>query len=180
SCRESSGAAHRSPAYTKFLADGLTRLLVAPRATEMSAGIGGSILLQLLQDLSTPGGNADRVLNGPTSDVWITPWVEELTRLAVELHFERAVDAIESSGGRVTGVSGPGFSDQADFYIAAVPVEVLRERIVMDALKQHSPALAGLAALQVRWMNGIMFYLRRDVPLVHGHSIYIDSAWALT
>jgi uncharacterized protein with NAD-binding domain and iron-sulfur cluster len=32
----------------------------------------------------------------------------------------------------------------------------------------------------VRWMNGIMFYLERDVPLIHGHTIYIDSAWALT
>jgi uncharacterized protein with NAD-binding domain and iron-sulfur cluster len=50
----------------------------------------------------------------------------------------------------------------------------------MDDLKRHSPLLAGLGALQVRWMNGIMFYLRRDVPLVHGHTIYIDSAWALT
>jgi uncharacterized protein with NAD-binding domain and iron-sulfur cluster len=29
-------------------------------------------------------------------------------------------------------------------------------------------------------MNGIMFYLDRDVPLVHGHTIYIDSPWALT
>ena len=177
---EFSGAEHRSPAYKKFLADALTRSLVAARAHEMSARTGGSILLQLLQDLSTPGGNADRVLNGPTSDVWITPWVEELTRLGVELRFDCAVDAIKSSGWRVTGISGPGFSDQADFYIAAVPVEVLRERIAMDDLKQRSPVLAGLDALQVRWMNGIMFYLRRDVPLVHGHSIYIDSAWALT
>jgi uncharacterized protein with NAD-binding domain and iron-sulfur cluster len=32
----------------------------------------------------------------------------------------------------------------------------------------------------VRWMNGIMFYLKQDVPLIHGHSIYIDSPWALT
>jgi 15-cis-phytoene desaturase len=29
-------------------------------------------------------------------------------------------------------------------------------------------------------MNGIMFYLDRDVPLVRGHTIYIDSPWALT
>jgi uncharacterized protein with NAD-binding domain and iron-sulfur cluster len=61
-----------------------------------------------------------------------------------------------------------------------VPVEVLRERIAMDDLKAHSPLLAGLDALQVRWMNGIVFYLHRDVPLIHGHSIYVDSAWALT
>jgi uncharacterized protein with NAD-binding domain and iron-sulfur cluster len=29
-------------------------------------------------------------------------------------------------------------------------------------------------------MNGIVFYLTRDVPLVHGHTIIIDSPWALT
>ena len=29
-------------------------------------------------------------------------------------------------------------------------------------------------------MNGIMYYLARDVPLVRGHLIFIDSAWALT
>ena len=72
------------------------------------------------------------------------------------------------------------FTDTADHYVAAVPVEVLRETIAMDALKAASPALAGLDQLQVRWMNGIMFYLTRDVPLINGHSIYIDSAWALT
>src|SRR4029077_8824242 len=66
-----SGAEHRSPAFQKFLADGLTRSLVAARAREMSARTGGYILLQLLQDLASPTGQADRVLNGPTSDVWI-------------------------------------------------------------------------------------------------------------
>jgi uncharacterized protein with NAD-binding domain and iron-sulfur cluster len=177
---EFSGAEQRSPEFQRFLADGLTRTLVAARGKEMSARTGGSILLQLLQDLSTPGASADRVLNGPTSDVWIAPWVEELQRLGVELRLGATVDAIESRAGRVTAVSGAGFRDKADYYVAAVPVEVLRERIAMDALKRHSPLLAGLGALQVRWMNGIMFYLRRDVPLVHGHSIYIDSAWALT
>jgi uncharacterized protein with NAD-binding domain and iron-sulfur cluster len=187
---EFSGAEHRSAAYQKFLADGLTRSLVAARAREMSARTGGSILLQLLQDLSRPGGQADRVLNGPTSDVWIDPWVAEVERLGVQLRFGCAVEAIESGGARVTGISGhevdeagnvgAAFSDNADHYIAAVPVEVLRERIAMDALKQQCPVLAGLDALQVRWMNGIMFYLQRDVPLVHGHTIYIDSPWALT
>jgi uncharacterized protein with NAD-binding domain and iron-sulfur cluster len=187
---EFSGAEQRSAAYQKLLADGLTRSLVAARAREMSARTGGAILLQLLQDLAKPGGQVDRVLNGPTSDVWIDPWVQEVGRLGVELRFGSAVEAIESQGRRVTGISGhavdeagtPGaaFVDSADYYIAAVPVEVLRERIAIDELKRRSPALAALDALQVRWMNGIMFYLQRDVPLVHGHTIYIDSPWALT
>ena len=29
-------------------------------------------------------------------------------------------------------------------------------------------------------MNGVQFYLRRDVPTTHGHVIHIDTEWALT
>ena len=58
------GAEQRSPAFRKFLADGLTRTLVAARAREMSARTGGLILLQLLFDLTRAGGRADRVLDG--------------------------------------------------------------------------------------------------------------------
>ncbi len=188
---EFSDAEHRSAGFQQFLADGLTRSLVAARAREMSARTGGSILLQLLQDLASPGGQADRVLNGPTSDVWIDPWLTELRRLGVDYRVGCRVDAISSQGPRVTGVrvqpvdeafapAGAPFDATADHYIAAVPVEVLREAIAMDPLKQASPALAGLDRLQVRWMNGIMYYLTRDAPLVHGHTIFIDSAWALT
>jgi uncharacterized protein with NAD-binding domain and iron-sulfur cluster len=185
------GAEHRSPGFQKFLADGLTRSLVAARAREMSARTGGYILLQLLQDLASPNGQADRVLNGPTSDVWIDPWLNELRRLGVDYRTGCRVDAISSRGAHVSGVrvqpvdeafepTGSAFDATADHYIAAVPVEVLRDAIAMDPLKQASPVLAGLDRLQVRWMNGIMYYLTRDAPLVHGHTIFIDSAWALT
>jgi uncharacterized protein with NAD-binding domain and iron-sulfur cluster len=183
-------AEHRSVPFGKFLADGLTRSLVAAQAREMSARTGGYILVQLLQDLAKPDGQADRVLCGPTNDVWIDPWLAELERLGVDYRLGCRVDAIQSRGERVTGVSGQrvdaagapvgsAFDDSADYYVAAVPVEVMRERIAMDGLRRASPALAALDALTVRWMNGIMFYLERDVPLVHGHTIYIDSSWAL-
>jgi uncharacterized protein with NAD-binding domain and iron-sulfur cluster len=29
-------------------------------------------------------------------------------------------------------------------------------------------------------MNGIQYFLDRDVPVTHGHSLYVDSPWALT
>jgi hypothetical protein len=29
-------------------------------------------------------------------------------------------------------------------------------------------------------MNGIQFYLRSDLPLAHGHTVYLDANWALT
>jgi len=187
---EFSGAARRSQGYRKFLADGLTRSLVAARAEEMSARTGGYILLQLLQDMAKPRGQVDRVLKGPTNDMWIDPWLAELQRLGVDYRLSHRVESIRSSGNSITGIAGhqlndagePGaaFEDDADFYISAVPVEVLREQIEMDALKAESPTLRALDGLVVRWMNGIVFYLRQDVPLVHGHSIFIDSRWALT
>ena len=83
----------------------------------------------------------------------------------------------------MSGVSivaqGRPFVDTADFYVAAVPVEVMR-LLASDEIKQAEPRLAGLHLLRTRWMNGIMFYLDRDVSPVHGHSLYIDSPWALT
>jgi uncharacterized protein with NAD-binding domain and iron-sulfur cluster len=45
-------AEHRSPGFRRFLADGLTRMLVAAQAQEISARTGGYILLQLIFDLS--------------------------------------------------------------------------------------------------------------------------------
>jgi uncharacterized protein with NAD-binding domain and iron-sulfur cluster len=178
-----SGADSRSPGYQKFLADGLTRSLVAAKAREMSARTGGYILLQLLFDLSRPGGQADRVLNGPTNDVWIDPWLAYLRSRGVDYRIEHQVQGIEYDRGRVTGVSlvshGQAIEDSADFYVAALPVEVMRQ-VTTDDLKQAEPRLARLHRLRTRWMNGIMFYLDRDVSLGRGHTIYIDSPWALT
>jgi len=178
-----SGAESRSPGYQRFLADGLTRSLVAAKAREMSARTGGYILLQLIFDLSRPGGAADRVLNGPTNDVWIDPWLAYLRGLGVDYRTEHQVQAIHCTGGRITGVTvvahGSPLDDSADFYVAALPVEVMR-LLASDQLKGAEPRLAGLNRLRTRWMNGIMFYLDRDVALNPGHTIYIDSPWALT
>jgi len=52
--------------------------------------------------------------------------------------------------------------------------------LVGDEIKSAAPSLAHLTKLETRWMNGIQFYLKNDVPLVHGHSNYLDSPWALT
>ena len=67
----------------------------------------------------------------------------------------------------------------ADHYVAAVPVEIMRTLAGPD-LRAAEPRLKRLDRLVTRWMNGVMFYLDEDVPLVHGHAIYIDSEWALT
>ena len=137
---EFSGAEQRSPAFQRFLADGLTRTLVAARGREMSARTGGAILLQLLQDLSTPGINVDRVLNGPTSDVWMRRGSRSCSSSASSCAWASAVEAIESTARPRHRHLGRRVQRQADYYVAAVPVEVLRERIAMDDLKAPQPA----------------------------------------
>jgi uncharacterized protein with NAD-binding domain and iron-sulfur cluster len=173
------GADRRSAAFQRFLADGLTRTLVAARGREMSARTGGLVLVQLLQDLTRAGGRADRVLDAPTSEVWIDPWAAHLDSLGVELRLGEPVEALLVSGGRLSGATVAGRTVRADHYVAALPVEVMRQ-LASPALRAAEPRLGGLDRLVTRWMNGVLFYLDRDVSLVNGHAIYVDSEWSLT
>jgi uncharacterized protein with NAD-binding domain and iron-sulfur cluster len=176
-------ADRRSAAFRTFLADGLTRTLVAAQAREISARTGGYILLQLLFDLSRMGGHADRLLNGPANDVWIDPWVEHLLELGAELHSGAAVVGLDCHAGRIAGVTieqeGARGLITADHYVAAMPVVQLT-KLLSPALVAAEPRLGRVHLLRTRWMNGIVYYLRSDVPIVAGHTIYIDSEWALT
>ena len=164
---EFSGAdSRRSKNYAKYLADGLTRTLVAARAREMSARTGGYILLQLLFDMANPAGQMDRVLNGPTSDVWIDPWLAHLRERGVEFRLGHQVQAIHCRDGRVTGVSVIAderrLDLEADWYVGALPVEVMAP-LLSDGLALADPRLMGLHKLRTRWMNGIVYYLDRDL-----------------
>ena len=169
----------RSPEFRRYLADGLTRTLVAARATEMSARTGGLVLVQLLLDLSRAGARADRVLNAPTSDAWISPWAAYLESRGVQLRLGAPVEGLVVRNGRIASATVAGETVTADFYVAALPVEVMRT-LLSPELRRAAPSLNGLDRLVTRWMNGILFYLRDDLPLVRGHAIYLDSEWALT
>ena len=177
------GAATRSEAYQKYLATGLTRTLVAAQADKISARTGGYILLQLVFDMLEPSQTVDRVLDGPTNDRWIDPWLAHLRALGVQYRSNATVTAIRCDGERITGVdvdegAGPT-TISADWYVAAMPVEEFAP-LVTEQMRAAEPRLGSLGQLQTRWMNGIIYYLRTDIPLVNGHTIYIDSPWALT
>jgi hypothetical protein len=110
---EFSGTDRRSDAYGRFLADGLTRSLVAARAREMSGRTGGYILLQLLFDLSRHGANADRVpahRRTPGS----RRGVAQLERSGVTLRLAAPVVGIDCSGHRITGVTIGGEESASD------------------------------------------------------------------
>ena len=176
------GAQTRSKEYQTLLAQGLTRSLVAMRAEDGSTRTVGYMLLQLLSGLLTAGG-FDRLLSGPTNEVWLNPWVSYLEQRGVTMNLGVTVQQIHAVSSGVTSVSvgrnGQTQEVTANYYIAAMPVEIMAG-LVTEELKQMAPSLAGLNQLPTRWMNGIQFYLAQDVPLQHGHTLYADSPWALT
>jgi 15-cis-phytoene desaturase len=176
-------APRMSKAYQAYLGQGLTRSLVAMRAEESSTRTVGGTQLQLLYSFISPDGVFDRLLSGPTNDVWILPWTQHLQNLGVEFHVGSSLIGLETDGTRVAGATVETTTGRskvtADFYLAALPVEVMAA-LMTDDLKRAAPSLANLGKLTTRWMNGIQFYLSRDEPLVNGHVIYLDSPWALT
>jgi uncharacterized protein with NAD-binding domain and iron-sulfur cluster len=176
-------AVDRSEQYQKMLR-ALTRSLVAARADELSVRTGGYILLQLQLAGLHWRARIPSVLNGPTSVKWIDPWHRHLEGLGVQFHFEQTVKEIHCFDRRIQEVivadkKGACSPVRAGWYVVALPAEVMRG-LVTPAIAKAEPGLATLDKLQLRWMNGVMFYLRKDVPLVRGHTIYVDSPWALT
>jgi geranylgeranyl pyrophosphate synthase/uncharacterized protein with NAD-binding domain and iron-sulfur cluster len=180
------GAEQRSKSYQKFLADGLTRSLVAAKARRASTRTIGDTFVQLILTILDPaGGSTDRVLDGPTNLVWIDPWRSYLEARGVQYLTEAEVEEVVCEAGRITGVTvcrqGRRAMVSGDHYLAALPIE--RTAPLMSAgLLAADPALANLRALaaNVEWMNGVQFYLHRDVPTAHGHVIHVDTEWALT
>lgn len=204
---EFSEADQQSDVYKTFFADGLTRTLVAAKAKVMSAKTGGDILVQLLLSTLAFNGKTDRVLDGPTNDVWLNPWLAYLQAIGVQYHkgWEAQDILFDDQTKRITGVQlldpdGHLQTIMGDYYIFAVPVESMARLVGFDtprgsfptkvppkneALIATEPALEHLSELadDTNWMNGIQYYLNQPIPLLdslRGHTIYNLSPWAVT
>jgi 15-cis-phytoene desaturase len=175
-------AGSKSQAFQDLLARGMTRTLVALRAEEGSTRTVGTVLIQLLMDFGR--GELDRLLDGPTSDVWIDPWRTQIQGLGAKFVTGAKVTKIHADATQITKVTatladGSTQDYTADYFVSAVPLEVFRP-LVTHEIKRLDPSLDGLRHLKTSWMNGIQFYLKRDVPLASGHILFVDTPWALT
>jgi len=181
------GAGSRSEAYQRLLAGGLTRSLVACKAHTASTRTGGAIFLQLIYLMMDAGSqHTDRVLNAPTNEAWLNPWLAHLKKAGVRyMHgatvTELMVDAGKVSGVRYTDANGNLHVVRGDYYVLAVPVERAAS-LVNSSLLALDPGLGNIIRLapNVEWMNGIQFYLNTELDMHRGHTIYSDSNWALT
>ncbi len=176
-----------SDTYRSLLVEGLTRTLVAARAETASTKTGGDIFLQLLFCMTNPAINTDRVLDGPTNDRWLNPWLTFLQSKGVQYHLGNEVVAINiNKSEQVTSATvmredKSTFEVTGDYFILATPVEraaalISDEMVKADATLQYIRDLAP----SVSWMNGIQFYLNEEVVLNNGHIICCDSEWAVT
>jgi 15-cis-phytoene desaturase len=186
-------ADRRSVAYRDLLAEGLSRSLLANDPRTASARTVGTTNGRLLQALFGSTSGVDHVLNGPTSDVWLEPWLSHLKRNArFTFRDNTVVKRIVASGDTVASVMVDGENGQqtvpGDYFIFCVPVERMAELISASDhdrtadLLRVDPSLGGILKLaeSVAWMNGIQFFLYRPVPVVAGHCLYVDSPWSLT
>jgi uncharacterized protein with NAD-binding domain and iron-sulfur cluster len=188
-------AEEHSAAYKRYLAHGLTRTLVAADPKHVNAKTGGDVLVRILIDSGVPdfGASSDRVLDGPTTDVWIKPWQAELVRRNVTFtrgtleSLSLAPGGHEIANATVRRADGSVATMQADYYVSAIPVEEMasvldRSPAVADA-GERLDGVVGPLRHDVRSMSGLQFYLDRSlahVPADLGHALYIDTEWALT
>ena len=172
-----------SPSFQRQL-DAIPRMLVAMNARQGNARTNGIISMQLFLDQAESGEANDRTMGGPTTQMWIDPWISHLRALGVELHTGESCAALEVSGGRVTGARlSSGQVVRGDHFVLAVPIEAA-QRLMSADLCALDPQCERLRAANVdrllSWMVGIQFFLYEDVPLVKGHTFFPDSPWALT
>lgn len=172
--------------YQRILAVGLTRNIVATKAEEASTRTVATLLEAFVFNALGRGadGPLDRILNAPTNEAWIDPWVEHLKKLGVEFRIGWTVREVKYGSGRVTAAviedpQGLRQSVTADHYVSAMPVEHAR-RTWGAELRAADPQLARCDKLETDWMTGIQFYLTERAPLLNGHLNCIDSPWSLT
>ena len=179
-------AKNRPPAYQNLLARGLTRSLVAMRAEEGDSRTIGFILIQMMMSMTSQAATMDRVLNAPTNEAWISPWVGYLRDgKGVKLCNNAEVQKVNFNGSNITGIdikwqNGSVSTVSGDYYLAAFPVEVAQQKLASGPLGASAPSLKRILKLKYEWMNGLQFYLSRNVPMCHGHLILANSSWAVT
>jgi hypothetical protein len=175
------GAGSRSKEYQKVLAAGLTRNLVAAKETVASTRTIGNMGEAFVFTMAQQGndGEIDRVLDLPTNEAWIDPWVAQLRGMGVRFVRGQALSAYETDRGRIRSVqlvdgAGRRTRFSADWFVSAMPAEQAR-RHWSPAIQSLDPHLGAMNDLYTDWMVGIQFYLRKPVEITHGHVTFVDA-----
>ncbi|MFC5719321.1 FAD-dependent oxidoreductase [Streptomyces gamaensis] len=179
-------AARMSRDYQRLLCVGITRNIVATKAEVASTRTVGTYSEAFVHNFLRLGadGELDRVLDAPTNEAWIDPWVSHLRSLGVEFRVGHAVSELRLADGRIAAAvvrtqDGARRTVGADHFVQAMPVEHARTTWNAE-LRAADPQLARCDRLRTDWMTGIQFYLTEPLPLVRGHVDHVDTPWSVT
>jgi hypothetical protein len=186
-------AANFSPEYQRVFGTGLTKDLVAAKGTKASTrviGLMAEAFVYASVGQYAPGvssqsdyGDVDRLLDSPTNEAWIDPWVAHLNSLGVQ--FRHRAESLQLQAGKVASAglvdsAGQQATIDADWFICAMPVEQM-VKLLDQQLLAADPSLAKLKSLETDWMNGIQYFLSQPPTLkVKGHVAFLETPWALT
>ncbi|WP_433179641.1 hydroxysqualene dehydroxylase [Actinoallomurus sp. CA-150999] len=174
-----------SKQYQELLVQMFTGTLVAAKPDKANAHTMGLMAEAWVYSTLGLGGykQPDRLLNAPTNDALIDPWMTHLRSLGVTFQQGATLTGLTVTDKQVSGaqVSGPAGTDtvQADHYVLAMPIE-RAVPLLGDDILAADPSLKSLRNLTTDWMNGIMIYLRQPVDLANGHVAYAGQPWSLT
>lgn len=180
----------RSTWFKDNLVKGTTMGLVAVKPEVCSVSSGGNIMDAFLWNLMGYDAGpltayALRFLDGPTTEVWIDPWITHLQAQGVRFHTGQALAGVNLNGGRVesaTVVDGSGTQRrvEADWYMAAVPVDKLRPMLTTPEVLALDPSLELMNELRVDWMNGMQIYLKKPARAAASLVGIFDHQWTIS
>ncbi|MGW4366643.1 hydroxysqualene dehydroxylase [Nocardia takedensis] len=166
----------------------VTRTLVAAKehkaSTRTICNQAEAFLLSIINRANPDAPFPDNVLNGPTNEQWIDPWVAYLTGKGVKMELGTSITKINVKDGRIGSASAKDASGadktiEADWFVLAFSPEVVPKFITPEMLA-IDPKLDNIRKLEVDWMNGIQFFLKSEDRIGAGHLGFIDSPWRLT
>jgi uncharacterized protein with NAD-binding domain and iron-sulfur cluster len=182
----------KKPAHAQDFFSALPRIFVAARPNAEAAAIAPVILKGLFHFTSRPlalnGAQAPSIMmmNGPTSERMIQPWIRHLRNLGVDIHYDTRLEDLEFEDGRIkTLVSADGRRFDCDYAILALPYLMLRELGKSSHVNHHLPHLTAEHSIALESSNGIQVFLR-DIPATWPSFVrpgvigtHFESEWAL-
>lgn len=179
---------NKSAAFRSCLAR-LPEFYVAGRGTARASTMGMLLARAILYPLIHPFDSqrsASDVFNGPSSEVFINPWMKYLSQKNVVFQMNAAAKQVWIADGKVSGVNIINSAGEeelivADIYVFAVPLEVMTVIAKDPALKTAIPSLAGLDQLRVEPSSGLQYFNIDDNAGIfpRGWTSFLDSPWAI-
>jgi uncharacterized protein with NAD-binding domain and iron-sulfur cluster len=170
----------------------IPRILAAARPAAEAAAILPMVLKALFHFTTSPCGleNASlttaMMMNGPTSERLIDPWLKYLRERGVEIQFNTRIDDLVFTEGRVSSlITADGERLDCDYAVLALPYLVLCRLARQGEVRKHLPHLAESHCIEMESSNGLQCFLR-DLPTPCPPQLspgvvasYLESEWCL-